>query len=89
VASYGHLIKNSKFIINGALVPEEGAEFVRTGTADALSFGITYLTHPDLAKRVLYSKPLDNVTNVGRLYGAGHKDLRLGYTDYPAAETVA
>ena len=88
VASYRHLIKHSKFILNGAILPEEGAKFVKNGSADALSFGIAFLTHPDLAQRVLHGKPLDNVPNIKYLYGAGRKDLRLGYTDYPAAETV-
>lgn len=89
MASYRHLIKRSKFILNGAILPEEGAEFVKNGSADALSFGIAFLTHPDLAQRVLHSKPLDNVPNVKHLYGAGRKDLRIGYTDYPAAKAAA
>jgi 2,4-dienoyl-CoA reductase-like NADH-dependent reductase (Old Yellow Enzyme family) len=85
VASYRHLVKNSKFILNGGILPEEGAELVNSGAVDAVSFGINYLKHPDLAKRVLHSKPLDNVLNVKHIYGAGNQDLHVGYTDYPAA----
>ncbi|KAF8337263.1 flavoprotein NADH-dependent oxidoreductase [Amanita rubescens] len=85
VASYRHLIKNSKFILNGGVLPEEAAELVKSGVADAVSFGFNYITHPDFAKRVLHGKPLDNVLNMKHIYGAGNKDLRLGYTDYPAA----
>lgn len=85
VASYRYLIKNSKFILNGGIPPEEAAELVKSGVVDAVSFGFNYLTHPDLATRVLHGKPLDNVPNMKHIYGAGNKDLRLGYTDYPAA----
>ena len=85
MASYRHLVKNSKFILNGGVLPEEAAKLVESGTVDAVSFGFNYIIHPDLAKRVLYSKPLDNVLNVAHIYGAGNQDLHIGYTDYPAA----
>ncbi len=86
VASYRHLIKNSKVFVNGSVLPEEGAELVKSGKADVVSFGFNYLTHPDLAKRVLYNKPLDNQPNFPHMYGAGNEDLHIGYTDYPAAK---
>ncbi|KAK2459474.1 hypothetical protein APHAL10511_008508 [Amanita phalloides] len=85
VASYRHLIKNSKVFVNGGVLPDEGAELVKSGKADAISFGFNYLIHPDLAKRIQYGKPLDNIPNFPHLYGAGAKDLRPGYTDYPEA----
>lgn len=85
MASYRHLVKNSKLILNGGILPEEGAELINLGAVDAVSFGLNYLKHPDLAKRVLLGKPLDNVLNVKHIYGAGNQDLHIGYTDYPAA----
>jgi 2,4-dienoyl-CoA reductase-like NADH-dependent reductase (Old Yellow Enzyme family) len=85
VASYRHLIKNSKVFVNGGVLPEEGAELIKSGTADVASIGFNYLAHPDLAKRIQYGKPLDNAPNFKHLYGAGNKDLHIGYTDYPAA----
>ncbi|KAF8344376.1 flavoprotein NADH-dependent oxidoreductase [Amanita rubescens] len=86
VASYRHLIKNSKVFVNGSVLPEEGAELVKSGKADVVSIGFNYLTHPDFAKRVLYNKPLDNQPNFQHIYGAGNEDLHVGYTDYPAAK---
>jgi 2,4-dienoyl-CoA reductase-like NADH-dependent reductase (Old Yellow Enzyme family) len=86
VASYRHLIKNSKVFVNGSVLPEEGVELVKSGKADVVSIGFNYLTHPDFAKRVLYNKPLDNQPNFPHIYGAGNSDLHVGYTDYPAAK---
>ncbi len=86
VASYRHLIKNSKVFINGAVLPEEGAELVKSGKADVVSIGFNYVMHPDLVKRVMYNKPLDNQLDMAHLYGAGNKDLYVGYTDYPEAK---
>ncbi|KAK2467211.1 hypothetical protein APHAL10511_000760 [Amanita phalloides] len=86
VASYRPLIKNAKVFVNGSVLPEEGAELVKSGNADAIAFGFNYIVHPDLAKRIQYGKPLDNTISTKRIYGAGAKDLRLGYTDYPEAD---
>lgn len=58
---------------------------VKSGTADVASIGFNYLAHPDLAKRIQYGKPLDNAPDFKHLYGAGNKDLAIGYTDYPTA----
>jgi len=86
VASYRHLIKNSKLFINGTVLPAEGAELVKSGTVDVVSIGFNYVAHPDLTKRVQYNKPLDNQTDFAHLYGAGREDLHIGYTDYPEAK---
>jgi len=87
VATYGHLMKHSKKFINGGITPEEGEELVVSGKADAVVFGMLWLTHPDLAKRIQFGKLIDNVPNYPLLYGAGGtvEDQRKGYTDYPAA----
>lgn len=85
LASYRDLIKNSKVFINGGVLPAEGAELVKSGRADVASIGFNYLAHPDLVKRVRYGKPLDNAPDFKHLYGAGNKDLHIGYTDYPEA----
>ena len=86
VASYRHLIKKSKAIINGTVLPAEGSELVKSGKADAISIGFNYIAHPDLVKRALYNKPLDNQVDFAHLYGAGNKDLHIGYTNYPEAK---
>ncbi|KAK2467549.1 hypothetical protein APHAL10511_000404 [Amanita phalloides] len=88
VASYRHLIQKSKLFLNGNIPPEEGSELVRSGKSDVVSFGFNYITHPDLAKRIQYGKPLDNAPDFQHLQGAGMQDLRIGYTDYPEAVYV-
>lgn len=85
MAAYRHLIKKSKVFVNGSVLPEEGAELVKSGVADVASIGFNYLAHPDLVKRVQYGKPLDNAPDFKHIYGAGNKDLHIGYTDYPTA----
>ena len=85
VESYGSLLKNTKVVVNGGVTPEEGAGFVTEGNADAISFGLLFISHPDLARRVQHGKPLNNAVQFGHLYGGqngGSGDTGVGYTDY-------
>jgi 2,4-dienoyl-CoA reductase-like NADH-dependent reductase (Old Yellow Enzyme family) len=67
----GVLIANEKFTkLNGEKAIEEGI-------ADAVSFGLPFISNPDLPRRFLEGAPL-NETNVKTLYGDG----AVGYTDY-------
>ena len=88
VESYGSLLKNTKVVVNGGATPEEGASLLAEGKADAISFGMLFISHPDLAKRVKHGKPLDNPIEFGHLQGGqngGGGDTGVGYTDYPEA----
>jgi len=88
VGSYGSVLKNTKVVVNSGVTPEEGAGLVAEGKADAVSFGLLYISHPDLVKRVKHGKPLDNPVQFGHLYGGqngGNGDTGVGYTDYPEA----
>ncbi|KAM6492768.1 hypothetical protein JOM56_012492 [Amanita muscaria] len=86
VASYRHLIKNAKVVVNGGVLPEEGAELVESRKADTISIGFNYISHPDVVKRAKHGKPFDNIPNIPHLQGAGKKEhLDIGYTDYPLA----
>lgn len=85
LGSYRGIFKNAKVIVNAGVTPQEGAELVATGQADAISIGFAYLTHPDLVKRVQHDKPLDNAPNFPHLYYNEGDDLGLGYTDYAEA----
>ena len=86
VASYRHLIKNAKVVVNGGVLPQEGAELIGSGKADTISIGFNYVLHSDVVKRAKNGKPFDNVPNFAGLYGAGRKEnLEVGYTDYPQA----
>ncbi|KAF9010822.1 hypothetical protein BDQ17DRAFT_1421148 [Cyathus striatus] len=84
--TYAPFIKDAKFFANVEITPEEGAILVSSGKADAIAIGFNWITHPDLAKRVKYGKPLNNRPDIPHLqWGKGEEDLRVGYTDYPEA----
>ena len=74
-----------KECFGGALIANEGftletanAELER-GTADAVAFGKTFISNPDLPKRLQKGAPL-NAYNTATFYGGNE----VGYTDYPA-----
>lgn len=67
------------FIANGEFSPEEAAEWVATGKADAVSFGRSFLANPDLPARIAMGGPY-NEPNRDTFYGGSE----AGYTDYPA-----
>ncbi|KAJ7732766.1 hypothetical protein B0H14DRAFT_3168886 [Mycena olivaceomarginata] len=69
IGTYRPLIKNTKVFANEAFTPEEAEEVVSAGTLDGVFFGVLWLTHPDLAKRVQHGKPLDNTPDVETFYG--------------------
>ncbi len=59
--------------------PEEGAEALREGVADAIAFGELWLANPDLPARIAAGGPY-NEADRSTFYGGD----RRGYTDYPA-----
>ena len=65
-------------IANEKLTKETAEQLVIEGKAEAVSFGVPFISNPDLVKRLAESKPL-NETNFNTLYGDSH----IGYTDYP------
>ncbi|KAJ7034598.1 hypothetical protein C8F04DRAFT_568171 [Mycena alexandri] len=81
---YGKLITNAKTFIVGGVTPEEAERLVSTNQVDGVFFGTSWLTHPDLAKRIKFGKSINNMLAVPHLYGDVNMDPRVGYTDYPA-----
>lgn len=73
----GPLILNSDYV-----TAEEAQAVIDAGTADAVSFGRTFLANPDLPARLKAGAPL-NPMNPATMYSQGEE----GYTDYPALET--
>ncbi len=69
----GVLIANEKYTKESAEKAINGKE------ADAVSFGIPFISNPDLPLRFLENAPL-NQTNFQTLYAQGSE----GYTDYPS-----
>ena len=62
----------------------EAQAVIDAGTADAISFGRTFIANPDLPERLRTGAPL-NDGNPRTWYSQGAE----GYTDYPALESVA
>ncbi|KAJ7197366.1 hypothetical protein GGX14DRAFT_536843 [Mycena pura] len=84
VATYGKLIRHAKRFVVGGVTPAEAEELVRTAEVDGVFFGMLWLAHPDLAKRIRHGKRIDNVVAMPHLYGDVDGDPRVGYTDYSA-----
>jgi len=79
-------IKKSKVFLNAAVTVEEGEQLIAAGKIDAISIGFNWITHPDLLKRVLHGKPLDNIPDFPHLQAKSEAgDWSVGYTDYPVA----
>lgn len=69
----GVMIANEKF------TKESAEQIIETKNADAVAFGVLYISNPDLVERFAKNAPL-NQTNFETVYAAGE----VGYTDYPA-----
>ncbi|MFI0481963.1 alkene reductase [Actinomadura sp. 9N215] len=61
--------------------PEYGAEALRDGVADAVSFAEMWLANPDLPARIRAGGPY-NEADHATFYGGDHR----GYTDYPTLD---
>ncbi|KAJ6519264.1 flavoprotein NADH-dependent oxidoreductase [Mycena sanguinolenta] len=85
IGTFRPMIKNAKVFGVGGFTPPEAEEMVASGTLDGVMFGIPYIAHPDLAKRVLHGKPLDNVPDFHTFYGDRSIPAEKGFTDYPTA----
>ncbi len=66
-------------ILNGSLTQQTGQSALTSDAADAIAFGVPFISNPDLVERlrnnITLSKP-----NPDTFYGGGAE----GYTDYPA-----
>ena len=79
-------IKTSKLFLNAGVTVEEGEQLIAAGKVDGIFIGFNWITHPDLLKRVLHSKPLDNIPDIPHLQTKTESgDWSVGYTDYPVA----
>jgi 2,4-dienoyl-CoA reductase-like NADH-dependent reductase (Old Yellow Enzyme family) len=80
--SIGKIIKDNfggVFIANEKFTKETAEKAISNKEADAVSFGILFISNPDLPKRFLENAPL-NETNFQTIYAEG----KTGYSDYPA-----
>ena len=73
-------------IVNGGIDPATGDELVRSGKAEAVSFGRLWIANPDLPVRIRAGGPYTIKPLTRRFYGGGPD----GYNDYPTlAEQLA
>ncbi len=71
------------FIANQELSFERAEQLVRSGEADAASWGIRFIANPDLVRRYELDAPLNQPDP--STFGASGKGA-IGYTDYPFLE---
>lgn len=69
------------YVANGGFTAELGAQWLRDGKADAISFGQAFISNPDLPERFRRGAPL-NEGDRTTFYAGDAK----GYTDYPALD---
>lgn len=70
------------FIVNEKFTKESAEAVIKSGAADAVSFGKQFIANPDLPERFKLNAPL-NPPDPSTFYGGTAK----GYTDYPALTT--
>ena len=71
------------FMLNGGYGLETGNAAIASGVADLVSFGVLFLSNPDLPERFAEGAPL-NQPDRKTFYGGGAQ----GYIDYPTREAV-
>ncbi|KAJ7629223.1 hypothetical protein DFH06DRAFT_1102652 [Mycena polygramma] len=84
VGTFGHLLANTPIFVNACVTPAEAEELVGNGTAAGVFFGLDWVTHPDLGKRIQAGKPLDNKADWVHMYDV-EGDPAVGYLDYKEA----
>ena len=84
VFQWRHLIdsKHTALFANTEYDAKEGAETLKSGLADAIVFGRSYIGNPDLAQRLIHNQEVNSNLNFKGFYGGGAE----GYTDYPTYE---
>lgn len=70
---------NGPYMANGGYTGETAEESLAAGLSDLVSFGMPYISNPDLPERLKQGAPLAEADG-NTLYGGDAK----GYTDYPS-----
>lgn len=85
VETFSPFLKNTNIWVNCGVTPAEAEELVSSGKAAGVFFGLNWVTHPDVGRRIKANKALDNAPDFAHLYGAVGVDPALGYVDYKEA----
>ncbi|KAF7318936.1 hypothetical protein HMN09_00229400 [Mycena chlorophos] len=81
LGTYAPFLPNTNVFVNGSVTPDEAVELLGGGV-DGVFFGMPFLTHPDLTRRIAERKTLDSAPRVQYLYDGAGEDGSVGYTDY-------
>lgn len=81
VAKKYRAIYKGHFMINGGFNKQTAEDAVNAGIADLVSFGLPYISNPDLVERFKTGQALNQVDR-NTVYGGGAS----GFTDYPALQ---
>jgi 2,4-dienoyl-CoA reductase-like NADH-dependent reductase (Old Yellow Enzyme family) len=73
------------YIVNERFTYEQSEADLAEGRADAVAFGVKFITNPDLPERLRTGAPLNDPQPVATFYGGGAQ----GYTDYPSLQRAA
>jgi N-ethylmaleimide reductase len=79
LASFAHLF-DKPIMMNGGYQPDAAEAELQAGKAALVSFGVLYLSNPDLPQRIAQQGPYNEIDRA-RVYGGGDEK---GYTDYPS-----
>jgi len=79
---------NGPFIANEQFDQASAEALIKSGDADAVAFGQSYIANPDLADRFRVGAPL-NDPKPESFYFLGEGDIKAGYTDYPTVDLSA
>ena len=75
-------------ITNAGFTLDRAQTYLKEGWADAIAFGIPFISNPDLAERFRRTprggQPALNPGDPATFYWPGQGPLEKGYTDYPA-----
>lgn len=82
VATYTPLIENAKVLLNGSYDAKEADEAIAKGIADAVVFGVPFISNPDFYQRVQLGLELEE-GDQKTFYAGKPENNGAGYTDYP------
>ncbi|EJD47922.1 flavo protein NADH-dependent oxidoreductase [Auricularia subglabra TFB-10046 SS5] len=88
VETYGPLIKNAKFLLNGALTLPEADALIKAGKIDAAVIGRPWISQPDIQRKWEDGKDTIEALQPDwkTYYTYPNGDPAKGYTDYPSSE---
>jgi 2,4-dienoyl-CoA reductase-like NADH-dependent reductase (Old Yellow Enzyme family) len=86
IQEFRSFIKNALLFANTGFSAKEGNNYLGEGKADAVVYGLPFITNPDVPYRFFNGIPLNVEYNPSTYYSHPEGQPRVGYLDYPAAK---